>query len=188
MDDSGIHDAEGWDSLEDADVLTDPESKAAQNLDDTDDEINVDGGAAQIPRGLPAPAMPSKEEKERHDLTHINYRSWCPHCVFGRRNNSPHRTASAGKRNLPLFCADYCFIRDKDDPENLTCLVGRLYPSKALFASACDQKGADDEAVGRLSSFIKDAGISKMVYKTNGIQSSMRNRRSLATRWSYWHS
>ena len=54
MDDSGIHDAEGWDSLEDADVLTDPESKAAQNLDDADDEINVDGGAAQIPRGLHA--------------------------------------------------------------------------------------------------------------------------------------
>ena len=103
MDDSGILDAEGWDSLEDADVLPDPESKTALNLDDADDEINVHGDAAQVPRGLPAPAMTSKEEKTRHDLTHINYRSWCPHCVFGRRNNSPHRTASAGKRNIPLF-------------------------------------------------------------------------------------
>ena len=45
--------------------------------------------------------------------------------------------------------------------------MGRLYPSKAIFASACDQKGADDPVVKRLSNFIKDSGISKMVYKTD---------------------
>ena len=42
MDDSGIHDAEGCGSLEDADVLSDTEANAALNLDDADNEINVD--------------------------------------------------------------------------------------------------------------------------------------------------
>ena len=137
--------------------------------DDTDDEeVDVESGVSvQVPRGLPAPPQPSKEEKSRHDLTHINYRSWCPHCVFGRRNNTPHRTSHSGRRNIPLFCADYCFIRDVDDPDNVPCLVGRLYPSKAIFASACDQKGADDPVVKRLSNFIKESGLSKMVYKTD---------------------
>ena len=87
--------------------------------------------------------------------------------VFGRRNNTPHRTSRSGRRNLPLFCADYCFIRDVDDPDNVSCLVGRLYPSKAIFASACEQKGADDPVVKRLSNFIKESGIWKMVYKTD---------------------
>ena len=136
--------------------------------DADDEEVDLDSGVAvQVPRGLPAPPQPSKEEKARHDLTHINYRSCCPHCVFGRRNNTPHRTSQSGRRNLPLFCADYCFIRDVDDPDNVSCLVGRLYPSKAIFASACDQKGADDPVVKRLSNFIKESGISKMVYKTD---------------------
>ena len=65
------------------------------------------------------------------------------------------------------FGADYCFIRDVDDPDNVPCLVGRLYPSKAIFASACDQKGADDPVVTRLSHLIKESGLSKMVYKTD---------------------
>ena len=174
MDDSAILEADGWDRIEDADVLPDPESKSPMHLEDTDDEIDIeDGRATQLPRGLPAPAMPSKEEKDRHELTHINYRSWCPHCVFGRRNNTAHRSASSGKRNLPLFCADYCFIRDIDDPENLTCMVGRMYPSKAIFATACDQKGADDEAVSRLTSFLRETGIHKMIYKTDQ-ESSLR--------------
>ena len=157
---------DSWDSLEDADVLV----EAGHHVpDDTDDEeVDVESGVSvQVPRGLPAPPQPSKEEKSRHDLTHINYRSWCPHCVFGRRNNTPHRTSHSGRRNIPLFCADYCFIRDVDDPANVPCLVGRLYPSKAIFASACDQKGADDPVVKRLSNFIKESGLSKMVYKTD---------------------
>ena len=172
--DASVHESDGWDNLEDADVLPDPESKAQIDLEDIDDEVDADDGhATQVPRGLPAPVIPSKEEKARHDLTHINYRSWCPHCVFGRRNNTAHRSSSSGQRGIPLFCADYCFVRDVDGPANLTCMVGRLYPSKAIFATACDQKGAEDEAVTRLASFLKDSGIHKLVYKTDQ-ESSLR--------------
>ena len=166
-DSEGIAPLDSWDSLEDADVLVDPESR--DNIaPDIDEEVDLDSGVAvQIPRGLPSPPQPSKEEKARHDLTHINYRSWCPHCVFGRRNNTPHNTSQSSRRNIPLFCADYCFLRDIDDPDNVPCLVGRLYPSKAIFASICDKKGADDPVVKRLANFIKESGLSKMVYKTD---------------------
>ena len=54
-----------------------------------------------------------------------------------------------------------------DDPDNVPRLLGRLYPSKAIFASACDQKGADDPVVKRLSNLIKESGLSKMVYTTD---------------------
>ena len=65
-------------------------------------------------------------------------------------------------------------MRDVDDSENLTCLVGKLYPSKAIFASACDQKGAEDDVVRRLAAFVKECGISKLVYKTDQ-ESSIRS-------------
>ena len=111
FDSEGIALPDNWDSLEDADVLVDPESKHSMVHDVGDEEVDVDSGVAvQVPRGLPAPPQPSKEEKARHDLTHINYRSWCPHCVFGRRNNTPHRTFQSGRRNIPLFCADDCVL------------------------------------------------------------------------------
>ena len=165
--------AEGWDRIEDADVLPEPNVRLP-DVDDKDDETAAeDGSAVQVPVAVPAPPQPSREEVARHNLTHINYRSWCPHCVFGRRNNTAHRSQTSSNRRVPLFCADYCFVRDVEDTENLTCLVGRLYPNKAVFATACDQKGADDEAVSRLAQFLKAAGIPKLVYKSDQ-ESSIR--------------
>ena len=166
---------DGLDTLEDADIVLDHGSKSPGPLDVDDDEVDIDGDeSVQVPRGIPAPSQPSREEKERHDLTHINYRSWCPHCVFGRRNNSAHRRSHSGKRNIPLLCADSCFVRDVEDPECLSVLVGKLYPSHSLFASACDQKGAEDDVVKRLATFIKECGIPKLVYKTDQ-ESSLRH-------------
>ena len=163
----GPSEEEGWEQLDDADVLLATEARST-DFEDKDDEVDTDDHAAvQIPIGIPAPSQPSKAEIERHNLTHINYRSWCPHCVFGRRNNTAHRSRQHSDRKVPLFCADYCFIRDVEDPENLTCLVGKLYPQKAMFASVCDMKGAEDEVVGRLAQFIKSTGITKLVYKSD---------------------
>ena len=34
---------------------------------------------------------PSKEEFERHQVLHVPYRSWCKHCVKGKRKSYPHK-------------------------------------------------------------------------------------------------
>ena len=158
---------EGWERIDNADVLPEPGGKPT-DVDDLDDEVEAeDGSAVQVPHSIAAPPQPSKEEVARHNLTHVNYRSWCPHCVAGRRNNTAHRSLPHRTRRVPLFVADYCFLRDVQDEDNLTCMVGRLYPSKAVFATACDQKGAEDPAVSRLAHFLKSAGIPKLVYKSD---------------------
>ena len=38
------------------------------------------------------PCMPTAEEVKRHYLTHVPYRSWCPHCVKGRGKEMAHAT------------------------------------------------------------------------------------------------
>ena len=56
------------------------ESEVKRGVDEEkDDEVDVDNfEAVQVPSPLPEPPQPSKEEVERHNLTHLNYRSWCP--------------------------------------------------------------------------------------------------------------
>ena len=63
---------------------------------------------------------------------------------------------------------DYCFARDSSSSDPLTVLVGRLYPSRALFATVCEHKSAHDQhTVNRLCLFLKNAGVTQMVYRTD---------------------
>ena len=78
---------EGWDAIEDADVL--PLADEITGAEDLD-EIAEDGTSTQIPIAVPSLLQTSKKELEKHNLNHANYRSWCPACVAGRRPNSQH--------------------------------------------------------------------------------------------------
>ena len=132
-----------------------------------DDSYELDSDepiVAQTPVGKPSPDTPTAEEVALHWLTHIPYRSWCRWCVSGKCRNAAHRQLPEHSREVPLLVADYCFLRDSRDEDVLTCFVGRLYPSRALVAIPCDVKGEDEYAVGRLVEFLRDCGISRMVY------------------------
>ena len=131
---------EGWDRIEDADVLFDPDSAPIGRADEGDEVSADDGSAVQIPVAVPEPHQPSRAEVARHNLTHLTYRPWCPHCLAGRRPNTQHRSHPHRHRSVPLFCADYCYVGDSQDAENTTVFVGRRYPSRALFATGCDKK------------------------------------------------
>ena len=67
-----------------------------------------------------------------------------------------------------MFHADYCFIRDSHDDENITVCVGRMTPSKAMFAARCEMKGPGDEyTLGRLVKIRKDEGVHKITYRND---------------------
>ena len=130
---------------------------------DTDDEEGF-----ICPPCVPEPKEPLPEDVARHNLTHIPYRSWCPHCVAARRNNQAHKQGSSAPRTIPLLVFDYAFIRDADTEDMLTILVGRHYPSRALFATVCDQKGPSDKiTVDRLCQFFRSVGAKDVVFKSD---------------------
>ena len=64
---------------------------------------------------------------------------------MGRRPNAQHRQRDQDRRKVPLFCADYAYVREEKEPDLLTLAVGKLYPTKTFCASACENKGPDDE-------------------------------------------
>ena len=116
-------DVEGWENLEDADVL--PYSEVI-GYDGEVDEVDEDGNAVQVAVPVPEPPQPTQREIDKHNLTHASYRSWCPACVAGRRPNSQHRSRLHDRRRVPLFCADYAYVRDEKDVDLLTICVGKL--------------------------------------------------------------
>ncbi len=54
----------------------------------------IEGQEVERIRTVRSPTEPSKAEREKHDLHHCNYRSWCDACVRGRarddRIRPPH--------------------------------------------------------------------------------------------------
>jgi hypothetical protein len=56
------------------------------------------------------PTRVSKEEREKHELTHAPFRSWCKFCVMGRGRNNDHRLFKKGESEemtLPRVSLDY---------------------------------------------------------------------------------
>ena len=66
-------------------------------MDEEDDEENQEGDIVCEPCGEAPivvardPACPSHEERERHNATHLPYRSWCPVCVQARGKEDSHK-------------------------------------------------------------------------------------------------
>ena len=166
--DGSMQDGEGWADIEQGPL----EALAGENREAVmaDDEMNHDDGSvSRVPRGLPEPYVPDAATIVRHNLTHWPYAPWCEHCVRSRRPNSPHPSApSSPERSLPVFVADYCFLKDNKDDDTTTVVVGKLYPSRTIFASVVSEKGSGDEtAVRLLADFFKETGVVKLVYKSD---------------------
>ena len=80
-----------------AEILVDEEeqriNRVEGNENTQDDGEEREGVVAQGERSrpLPQPKLPSQQEDQEHELTHIPYHSWCVHCVRGAGRSDAHR-------------------------------------------------------------------------------------------------
>ena len=60
----------------------------------------------------PIPCTPSLKEVLEHRITHLPFRSWCPHCVRGKGRNDRHtRSGQKGiDLGVPKLVSDYFYI------------------------------------------------------------------------------
>ena len=58
------------------------QSGAAPEQAQEDEE--EDNDEAIIPRAVPEVKQPTQQERDEHELLHMPFRSWCPHCVAGK--------------------------------------------------------------------------------------------------------
>ena len=61
-----------------------------EEIESKDPEGMADSSEAQEPYVPPCGVRPSIVEVDKHNATHIPFRSWCPYCVAGKAKNNLH--------------------------------------------------------------------------------------------------
>ena len=88
------------------------------------------------------PGQPTEKEREEHNVLHMPYRSWCEDCVRGRKKNPAHLHEVYEPPEGPEVGADYGFMRDTGEEENITILVVRDREWRVTFSHQVPTKGA----------------------------------------------
>ena len=108
-----------------------------------------------------APTEPTPADVEEHDSTgHVQYRTWCHHCVAGRGVGQQHRTRDEEARardGIPTIFRDYCFMtaNGEDDRRSKPILVLKDSKTSCVAATFVDGKGPTPYAVKYFSQFLK---------------------------------
>lgn len=68
-------------------------------------------------RRMKVDSRPTEEEVERHNITHVPYRSWCKHCVQGKGKSRAHKRLKGRVRNVPTVSIDYGFMSSSKNTE-----------------------------------------------------------------------
>ena len=102
---------------------------------------------------IKCPAAPTKEEIEEHMLTHVPFRSWCPHCTAGQSGRKGHFKGSRKvdeRDQVPSVHVDYMYLKSSDKKEEeddeeksgMPVLVMLDQESGMTFSSVVPKKGA----------------------------------------------
>ena len=121
------------------------------------DDGQMDQSASVQPKQFPVPCTPSEMEVRTHNLTHLPFRAWCPHCVQGKGKASQHRTLS---ERSPVIQVDYGFLTVPDSKEQITVMTAIDIITGLATASVVTSKGANLHAVTELKRFILETGRS----------------------------
>ena len=67
-------------------------------------------------RARKPPSGPTTEVLDKHELTHVVFRSWCRHCVSGRAREDPHRLIATHEGRTPKVMLDWMFFTSDQEP------------------------------------------------------------------------
>ena len=97
------------------------------------------------------PILPTKAEIEEHYPLHLNYRSWCSHCVAGKARWSQHKKSEDDKERLGVtWNMDYAFMGGEynEDEEGMQPTLVLYDDDKDSFwAVGIDRKGVTEAMV-----------------------------------------
>ena len=125
-----------------------------------DDEIEIEAEVCEesrVPKKMQNPMLPSKAEREMHELTHVPCRSWCERCVRGRGECVRHEV---GKEMLEQteVNMDFFFVGDEDQNEKLTVLEARERTTRMTMSTVAPSKGERQFLARRVQAFLKEIG------------------------------
>ena len=119
----------------------------------------------RAPAVMKRPVSPTQADLDKHYPLHLNYRSWCPHCVHGKGHASHHKTAKGEKLEGITIHLDYCFFgrkspleEEKESEDHFPVLVVYDDDKDTFWAIKVSKKGATREVVKWLCDKLEDSG------------------------------
>ena len=123
-----------------------------------DGKETEEDGAIYLPeeiqevKRIKSPPMPTPEEVEKHRVSHLPYRCWCPECVEAFGREWPHKAGS--ERSIPPISCDYLYVTKNgifarhelsDEERDAAARVLVMYcgATQAPFADGVPHKGVD---------------------------------------------
>ena len=121
---------------------------------------------ARSAKRKPDPRLPTKEEIDEHNITHLPRRSWCSFCIRGCGISDAHRQLEA-ENLLPRISFDYFFMGQHDAEDTLPLIGIRDSKSRTVFSHALEAKGVNDYAITQCCADIGSLGYRRVTFKSD---------------------
>ena len=131
------------------------------------------------------PGLPTAQELEEHNATHLPHRSWCPVCTKARGKEDAHKKGQT-KGEKPIVSMDYkSFGENSGDDDKMTMIVIKDEMTGCIAAHVCQTKGSTDQwVVDRLCDDVELFGHTEVILKSDGepsivqVQSAIKDKRA----------
>jgi hypothetical protein len=148
------------------------------------------GEAIELAGRLPpkAPKAPSEHERILHEAQgHCEYEPWCEFCISARGRETPHRRQQPRVSEIPVICADYCYMTagGKTAPEEceggITILNVIDTASGAVLSTCCPVQGVKDAYnIAFVAKWCESLGYKRVIMRTDGESSLMNFMKAVA--------
>ena len=168
----------------------DATAKTTRERDEEPGEKEVEEGREAVKTRKVIEVSP--EEREKHELTHCPFRSWCKFCVMGRAHKAPHQRTPSGEKNpgVPRVSMDYFYMSQKDEEATEFPMIVMVNEStgdkfaRMTGVKGIGQVGTQDWLLMEASECLKTWGHTggdgtKLILKSDGERSIMAFRNAL---------
>jgi len=136
--------------------------------EEMEEEAQGEGRLGEQVRVRHDPGKPTEEEKRRHAVTHLPYRSWCAECVAGRGHGQPHLSREVLPEDaIPIIGMDYHYMGAEGEGGAVPMLVIKDAHTKVIFDFVVPQKGVDEYVVSRVIGALKSLGYYKVIIRSD---------------------
>eukprot|EP00973_Karenia_brevis_P021534 2959621-Karenia_brevis.AAC.2 len=142
-----------------------PSNKEDEERVDIDDSEEEDVKQAE---GMTTPNTPTAEEYRTHRLTHLPYRSWCAHCVRGKKRNPAHKKVKGDRetRQVPVIAIDYMYMTNREAAKSNPIAVVKDVKKEGVWAFMALKKGSGGTYIAsRIARAINFMGYKKCAIK-----------------------
>ena len=130
--------------------------------------IVQDNEDTPVARARKPPPGPTAEELDKHELTHVVFRSSCKHCISSRAKEDPHRSVATHEGRTPKVMLDWMFFTSDQEPGvQLPVLVVYDLSTGAVMAMQ-STKDSSVVTVGAVVQILETWGHTDVVLHADG--------------------